>query len=135
MQDKWTMALALALRRIASEDEVSRFSLLMTGEAGLHKRRVGRLAIGGEMPETPSAGCGVLDRVLHHKLNVRGGARNERLSLSEDLVVFLGWHMVVMQSGNDRPVGKRELPFPVRIDRYIVAQDRAKTFQIAFLMG
>jgi hypothetical protein len=45
------------------------------------------------------------------------------LSLAKNFVVFLRWDVTVMQSGNDRAIRVRELPFPEGIERYIVAQD------------
>src|ERR1035441_6822811 len=64
-----------------------------------------------------------------------GGARNERLGLAKDLVVFRRRDVTVVQSGNDRAVGKGELPFAVRLDRYIVAQNGGETVEVAFFMG
>ena len=71
-----------------SKDKVGRFGLLVAGEAAFHKRRVARFAV-LEVSEPPAAGCGVLCRVLDHKLNVRGRPRNERLGPAKDFIVFL----------------------------------------------
>ena len=83
------MVLSFALGRVVSEDKVGRFGLFVAGQAATHKCRVARFAICPEVPEPPTAGCSVLGGVLDHKLNVRGGAGDERLSLSKDFVVFL----------------------------------------------
>jgi len=48
------------LRGVMGEDQVARFGLLVAGKAGLHKRLVARLAIGGKVPEPPAAGRSVL---------------------------------------------------------------------------
>src|ERR1700690_3193701 len=77
-----------ASTRITSKNQVTRFGLLVAGEAAFHKCRVARFAV-CEVSEPPAAGCSVLFRVLDHKLNVRGLPGNERLSLAKDLVVFL----------------------------------------------
>lgn len=50
----------LGSRRVASEDEVGLFGLLVAREARPHKRRVGWLAIGAEVSEPPSAGRSIL---------------------------------------------------------------------------
>src|SRR5208282_1765465 len=105
-----------------SKDKVAPFGLLVAGEAAFHKRRVARFAV-REVTEPPAAGCGVLGRVLDHKLNVRRGAGNKRLSLAKDFVVFLRRDVTVMQSCNDRAVREWKLPCPEGLDRYIVAQD------------
>src|SRR5580692_8034075 len=44
---------------IVSKDKVSRFGLLVAGEAAFHKRRRARFAI-CEVTEPPATGCGVL---------------------------------------------------------------------------
>ena len=95
----------------------------MAGIAGCHLCRVDRLSI-YEEPEPPAARRGVLFRVFDHKLNVRERPRNKRLGLTEDFVVFSGWDVLVVQSGNDGAVRKWERPRPIGLDRYI-AQNRA----------
>ena len=101
---------------VTGEDKVARFDLIVAGEAGFHERLVARFAV-LEVSETPTARCWVLFCVLDHKLNVRWGAGYERLGLAKDFVVFLRRHVTVMQSGNDRAVWERELPFAVGLDR------------------
>jgi hypothetical protein len=100
---------------VTGEDKVARFDLIVAGEAGFHERLVARFTI-LEVSETPTARCGVLFCVLDHKLNVRWGAGYERLGLAKDFVVFLRRHVTVMQSGNDRAVWERDLPFAVGLD-------------------
>jgi hypothetical protein len=95
---------------VTGEDKVARFDLIVAGEAGFHERLVARFAI-LEVSEAPTARCGVLFCVLDHKLNVRWGAGYERLGLAKDFVVFLRRHVTVMQSGDDRAVWERDLPF------------------------
>ena len=119
---------------VTGEDKVARFDLIVAGKAGFHECLVGRFAV-LEVSETPTARCGVLFCVLDHKLNVRWGAGYERLGLAKDFVAFLRRHVTVMQSGNDRAVWERDLPFSVGLDRQIVAQDGGKTVEVAFLVG
>ena len=57
------------------------------------------------------------------------------MGLAKDFVVFVGWHVTVMQSGNDRAVRERKLPIPVGLGRYIVAQDGTYTVEVACFMG
>ena len=73
---------------VPGEDKVASFGLIVAGKAGTHKRLVARFAV-FEVSEPPTARHGVLFRVLDHKLNVRGGAGNERLGAAKDLVVFV----------------------------------------------
>ena len=101
---------------VTSEDKVARFGLIVAGKAGLHERRGGRFAV-LEVSKTPTASRGVLFCIFDHKLNVRWGAGYERLGLAKDFVVFLRRHVTVMQSGNDRAVWERDLPFAVGLDR------------------
>jgi hypothetical protein len=101
------------------EDKIASFGLIVAGEAGIHQRLVARFAV-FEVSERPAARLGVLFRVLDHKLNVRGGAGNERLGSAKDLVVFLRWDVTVVQSGNDCAVREGELSLAVGFDRYIV---------------
>ena len=54
------------------EDKVTGFRLIVTGEAGFHRRRGGGFAV-YEGSEPPPAGRGILRGVFDHKLNVRGG--------------------------------------------------------------
>src|SRR5438270_2993742 len=75
--------------RVVSEDKVRRFALFVAWEAATHKCRVARFAICSEVTEPPATGRGVLGGVLDHKLNVRGGAGDERLSLSKGFIVLL----------------------------------------------
>src|ERR1700722_7176715 len=42
---------------------------------------------------------------------------------------------MVMQSSNDCAIGKRQLPIPVGLDRYIVTQDGSYTVEAACFMG
>src|SRR6266852_8137307 len=101
---------------VTGEDKVARFDLIVAGEAGFHERLVARFTV-LEVSEAPTARCGVLFCVLDHKLDVRWGAGYERLCLAKDFVVFLRRHVTVMQSGNDRAVWERDLPFAVDLDR------------------
>ena len=75
-------------RCVMGEDEIASFGLIVAGEAGIHQRLVARFAV-FEVSERPAARLGVLFRVLDHKLNIRGSARNERLGSAKDFVVFL----------------------------------------------
>ena len=120
---------------VTGEDEVARLGLIVAGEAGFHERLVGRRFAVLEVSETPTASCGVPFCVFDHKLNVRWGAGHERLVLAKDFVVFLRRHVTVMQSGNDRAVWERDLPFAEGLDRQIVAQNGRKTVEVAFLVG
>jgi TolB-like protein/Flp pilus assembly protein TadD len=45
------------------------------------------------------------------------------------------WHITVMQRSNDSAVRERELPIPVGLERYLVAQDGAYTVEVACFMG
>src|SRR5262252_4619864 len=101
---------------VTREDKVARFDLIVAGKAGFHERLVARFAV-LEVSGTPTARCGVLFCFLDHKLNVRWGAGYERLGLAKDFVVFLRRHVTEMQSGNDRAVWERDLPFAVGLDR------------------
>src|SRR5215469_15872545 len=85
---------------VPGEDEVARFGLIVAGEAGFHKRLLAGFAV-FEVSESPAARRGVFLRVLDHKLNVCGGAGDERLGLAKDLVVFLRRHVTVVQGCND----------------------------------
>jgi hypothetical protein len=67
------------------EDEVASLDLIVAGEAAFHGRRSRRFAV-YEGSESPAACRSVFRGVFNHKLNVRGGARDERLGLAEDLV-------------------------------------------------
>ena len=128
--------MAWVLRCIVGEDQIAAFCLCMAGKACLHERGVAGFAIARvEVPESPAASCGVLGGVLDHKLNIRGGAWDKGLRLTEDLVVLLRWDVAIVQSGNDGAVREREFPFPVGVDRYIVAQDGTDAVEVAFFMG
>jgi len=116
------------------EDEVASLGLIVAGEAGFHGRRGGGLAV-YEESESPAARRGVLRGVFDHKLNVRGGARDERLGLAKDLVVFRRWDVTVVQSGNDRSVREWKRPLAVGLDRHIVAQNGTNTVQVACFVG
>ena len=52
------------LRCVLREDEVAGLFWCVAGIAGLHRCFRGRFAIGGEVPEAPPAGSGVLLGVL-----------------------------------------------------------------------
>ena len=82
------------------EDKVAR-SLRVAGEAGFHQSVVANRAVFVEMTEDPAARRGVLFGVLDHKLDVRGGPRNERLGAAEDFVVFVRRRVTPVQGGND----------------------------------
>ena len=116
------------------EDEVGSLGLIVAGEAGFHGRGGGGFAV-YESSEPPAAGRGVLGGVLDHKLNVGRGARDERLGLAKDLVVFRGRDVAVVQSGNDRAVREWKRAFAVGVDRHIVAQNGTNTVQLAFFVG
>ena len=116
------------------EDAVASLGPIVAGEAAFHGRRSGRFAV-YEGSEPPAVRRGVLRGVLDHKLNVRGGARDERLGLAKNFVVFLGRDVTVVQSGNDRAVREWELPLAVGLDRHIVAQNGANTVQVACFVG
>jgi hypothetical protein len=111
------------------EDEVASLGLIVAGEAGLHGRRSGGFAV-YESGESPAARRGVLGRVLHHKLNVGGGARDERLGLAKDFVVFLRRDMTVVQRANDSAVRVWKLPLAVGLDRDIVAKTAPILFRL-----
>src|SRR6516165_1135878 len=120
---------------VTGEDKVARFDLIVAGKAGFHERLVARRFAVLEVSETPTARCGVFFCVLDHKLNVRWVAGYERLVLAKDFVVFLRRHVTVMQSGNDRAVRERDLPFAVGLNRQIVAQNGREAVEVAFLVG
>src|SRR5262249_51158549 len=101
---------------VTGEDKVARFDLIVAGGAGFYESLVPRVAVLG-VSENPTARCGVLFFVLDPKLNVLWGAGFEKLGLAQDFFFFLRWHMTVMQSGNDRAVWERDLPFAVGLDR------------------
>ena len=101
--------------------------ILVVGAGAVGGYFGGRLAQAGRdvtflvRAKRAAARLGVLFRVLDHKLNVRGGAGNERLGAAKNLVVFLRWDVTVVQSGNDCAVREGELSLAVGSDRYIVA--------------
>ncbi len=119
---------------VMREDEVTSLDLIVAGEAGFHERLVAGLAV-FEVSEPPAARRGILRRVLDHKLNVRGGAGDERLGSAKDFVVFVRRDVTVVQSGNDRAVREWKLPLAVGLDRHIVAQNGSKAVQVAFFVG
>jgi len=121
-------------RCVAGENKVASFGLIVAGEAGIHQGLVAGFAV-FEMSESPAACRGILFRVLNHELNVRGGSRNERLGSAEDLVVFLRWHVTVMQSGNDCAVREWELPVAIGMDRDIVTQHGCKAVEVALFVS
>ncbi len=122
------------LRRVMREDEVARLGLIVAREAGFHRCRSGGFAV-HEGSEPPAARRRVLRGIFDHKLNVRWGAGDERLGLAEDLVVFRGWDVTVVQSGDDRAVRVWKLRLAVGFNRHIVAQNGANAVQVACLVG
>src|SRR4051794_36136651 len=87
------------------------------------------------MTELPATCRSVIFRILDHKLNVRGGAGNERLRSAKNLVVFLGRGVTVVQSGDDCAVRERKVTLAVCFDREIVTQNGCKTIEVAFFMS
>jgi hypothetical protein len=112
------------LRCVMREDEVASLGLIVAGETGFHGCRGRGFAV-YESSEPPAARRGVLGGVFDHKLNVRGGARDERLGLAKDLVVFRRRDVTIVQSSNDRAVRVWKLALAVGLDRHIVAQNGA----------
>src|SRR5450432_2022952 len=82
--------------------------------------RLNRFAV-VKLRETPAASRSGFFRVLNHKLHVCSISRHERLRTTEDLVVFLGGHILPGEPGNDCTVRERKLTFPIGFDRDVVA--------------
>ena len=59
----------LDLWSVMREYQITLAGLLVAGETAFHERRVCRFAV-LEVTKSPATGCGVLGRVLDHKLNV-----------------------------------------------------------------
>ena len=76
----------------------------MAGKAGFEQRRAGRFAV-FELSKPPATRRGICFRVLHHKLNIRGGSGHERLGTAKGFVVLPG--------RNEARTGLRMMPtFP-----------------------
>src|SRR5580693_2076891 len=132
--DARTCNFGSVLRCVTGEDKVASFDRLVAGEAGLEQRLVRGFAV-SKLCETPAARRGVFSRVLHHELNVGGGPCHERLGTAKDFVVFLRRNVTPGQPGDDRAVRKRQLPFPVGLDRQIIAEKGSKIVEVAFFVG
>src|SRR5277367_690951 len=80
------------LRCVVGEDKVVIFRWFVARETSLVQRLAGRFAV-LKIAEAPAARCCILFGILHHDLDIDGGAHNERLSARErrvqDLVVEL----------------------------------------------
>ena len=94
----WLLPIPSISRSVTGEDKVAR-SLRVAGEAGFHQPVIAKCSVAVEVTEPPAPRRGVLFRVLNLKLNIRGGAGNERLVTPEDFVVFFGWHVLIVHSG------------------------------------
>jgi hypothetical protein len=105
----------------------------VAGKAGFEQRRVGRFAV-FELSKPPASGGGVFFRVLHHKLNVRGGSGHERLGAAKDFVVFLRRKVAPGEACDDCAFREGQFPLAVCLDRYIVAEKGAKIVEIAFFV-
>src|SRR5262245_61921335 len=104
----------------------------MAGIALLEIRLWSRFAVFIKLSVAPAASGRVLLRILHHELQIprRSFAGHERLFAAKDLVVFLRRHVTPGDSRDDRAVRERLLPFPISIDREIVAENRADIVEI-----
>src|SRR5579862_4112091 len=125
---------ATTSRRVPSEDKIAVPDFIVAGEAAFHRRRISRFAV-YEGRKSPAARRSVLRGVLHHKLNVGSGTRDEGLSLPEDLVVLLRRDVTIVQGGHNCAVREGKLPLTVGLDRNIVAQNGANTIEVAFLVS
>ena len=106
----------MLLRCVTRENQVASLGLIVTREAAFHRCGSGGFTV-NEGGEPPAPRRGVLCRVLDHELNVRGGARDERLGLTKDFIVFRRRGMTVVQCGNDRAVREWQLRLAVGLDR------------------
>src|SRR5512144_1167560 len=89
----------------------------VAGKAGVVHRLVGGFVV-VKVSEPPAAGRGVLD----HKLNpVLGWPGHERLETAKGFATFLQRDVIPGEPGNDGAVREWKLPFPVGLDRYVVA--------------
>jgi len=105
----------------------------VAGKTGFVHRLIGGFAV-VKLSEHPAAARGIFSRVLDHKLNpVRGGLGHERLGTAKGFVISLRRDVTPGEPGNDCAVGERKLPFPVGLDRYVVAQNGTSP-QCRFLM-
>src|SRR5579864_3299545 len=81
-------SLPVHLGCVTGEDKVTSFDRLVAGIAGFEVRFLVSFAV-FKLSEPPAAGRGIFLGVLDHKLNIRGGASDERLGTAKDFVVFL----------------------------------------------
>src|ERR1700738_3080642 len=116
------------------EDKVASFDGHVTGKARVVQRLIGGFTV-FKLCEPPAARRGVFYGVLDHKLSVRGGSGHERLGTAKDFVVLLRRDVAPGEPGNDCAVRERKLPFPVGLDRHVIAQNGPQIVEFAFFVG
>jgi hypothetical protein len=99
-----------------------------------------RRLVGGfpvvKLSEPLATGRGVFFRVLDHELNpVLGWPGRERLETAKGFAAFLPRDVTPGELGNDCPVRERKFPFPVGLDRYVVAENGAQIVEVAFFVS
>jgi hypothetical protein len=55
--------------------------------------------------------------------------------VAKDFVVFFRRDVTPGEPGNDRAVRERKLPFPVGLDRHVIAQNRTQIIEAARFVG
>src|SRR5690349_15197986 len=124
-------------RRVSGEEEIPSLDRLVAGIAGRHLRLGRRLSVLVELGVSPASRRGVFPGVLDHELEVPVGrvAGHPGLLAAEDLVVLLGRRELPSDPRDDRAVRERQRLVAIRLDRDVVAEDRADVVQRPGLVG